>query len=106
MNKNFKNSIKIFVLLFLALAVTACTSKAPEGTAISSGDSFPKFDAVDFKGNPVNNDTFKDSPVTIMAIWFTGCKGCIDEMPTPIVNPQKKENVVKKFIKRIFGFKK
>ena len=25
---------------------------------------------------------------------------------TPIVNPQKKENVVKKFIKRIFGFKK
>ncbi|WP_238318718.1 peroxiredoxin family protein [Peptoniphilus senegalensis] len=82
MNKIFKNISKIFVLLFLALAVTACTSKAPEGTAISSGDSFPKFDAVDFKGNPVNNDTFKDSPVTIMAIWFTGCKGCIDEMPT------------------------
>lgn len=26
--------------------------------------------------------------------------------PQPIVNPQKKENVVKKFIKRIFGFKK
>ncbi len=26
--------------------------------------------------------------------------------PTPIVNPQKKENVVKKIIKRIFGFKK
>ena len=26
--------------------------------------------------------------------------------PTPIVNPQKKESVVKKFIKRIFGFKK
>ncbi len=26
--------------------------------------------------------------------------------PTPIVNPQKKENVVKKFIKRIFGLKK
>ena len=26
--------------------------------------------------------------------------------PTPIVNPQKKENAVKKFIKRIFGFKK
>ncbi len=25
---------------------------------------------------------------------------------TPIVNPQKKENVVKKFIKRLFGFKK
>ncbi|MFZ1835429.1 MAG: DEAD/DEAH box helicase, partial [Segatella copri] len=25
---------------------------------------------------------------------------------TPIVNPQKQENAVKKFIKRIFGFKK
>ena len=30
----------------------------------------------------------------------------VSRKPTPIVNPQKKENVVKKFIKRIFGFKK
>ena len=82
MNKIFKNISKIFVLLFLALAMTACTSKAPEGPTVSSGDSFPKFDAVDFKGNPVSSDVFKDSPVTIMSIWFTGCKGCIDEMPT------------------------
>ena len=81
MNKIFKDISKIFVLLFLALAMTACTSKAPEGPTVSSGDSFPKFDAVDFKGNPVSSDVFKDSPVTIMSIWFTGCKGCIDEMP-------------------------
>ena len=82
MNKIFKNISKIFVLLFLVLAMTACTSKAPEGPTASSGDLFPKFDAVDFKGNPVSSDVFKDSPVTIMSIWFTGCKGCIDEMPT------------------------
>lgn len=82
MNKTFKNIIKIFAILFLALSFTACTSKAPEGATLSSGDPFPKFDAVDFKGNPVNNDVFKDSPVTIMSIWFTGCKGCINEMPT------------------------
>lgn len=82
MNKIFKNISKIFVLLFLALAMAACTSKAPEGPTASSGDPFPKFDAVDFKGNPVSSDVFKDSPVTIMSIWFTGCKGCIDEMPT------------------------
>ena len=82
MNKIFKNISKIFVLLFLALAMAACTSKAPEGPTVSSGDSFPKFDAVDFKGNPVSSDVFKDSPVTIMSIWFTGCKGCIDEMST------------------------
>lgn len=82
MNKTFKNIVKIFAILFLALSFTACTSKAPEGATLSSGDPFPKFDAVDFKGNPVNNDVFKDSPVTIMSIWFTGCKGCINEMPT------------------------
>ena len=82
MNKIFKSISKIFVVLFLALAVTACTSKAPEGPTLSNGDAFPKFDAVDFKGNPVSSDVFKDSPVTIMSIWFTGCKGCIDEMPT------------------------
>lgn len=82
MNKIFKNISKIFVLLFLALAMTACTSKAPAGPTASSGDAFPKFDAVDFKGNEVTSDVIKDSPVTIMSIWFTGCKGCIDEMPT------------------------
>lgn len=81
MNKTFKNIVKIFAILFLALSFTACTSKAPEGATLSSGDPFPKFDAVDFKGNPVNNEVFKDSPVTIMSIWFTGCKGCINEMP-------------------------
>lgn len=82
MNKTFKNIVKIFAILFLALSFTACTSKAPEGATLSSGDPFPKFDAVDFKGKEVNNEVFKDSPVTIMSIWFTGCKGCIDEMPT------------------------
>ena len=82
MNKTFKNIVKIFAILFLALSFTACTSKVPEGATLSSGDPFPKFDAVDFKGKEVNNEVFKDSPVTIMSIWFTGCKGCIDEMPT------------------------
>ena len=82
MNKTFKNIVKIFAILFLALSFTACTSKAPEGATLSSGDPFPKFDAVDFKGKEVNNEIFKDSPVTIMSIWFTGCKGCINEMPT------------------------
>ena len=82
MNKTFKNIVKIFAILFLALSFTACTSKAPEGATLSSGDPFPKFDAVDFKGKELNNEVFKDSPVTIMSIWFTGCKGCIDEMPT------------------------
>ena len=82
MNKTFKNIVKIFAILFLALSFTACTSKAPEGATLSSGDPFPKFDAVDFKGKEVNNEVFKDSPVTIMSIWFTGCKGCINEMPT------------------------
>ena len=82
MNKTFKNIVKIFAILFLALSFTACTSKAPEGATLSSGDPFPKFDAVDFNGKEVNNEVFKDSPVTIMSIWFTGCKGCINEMPT------------------------
>lgn len=81
MNKVFNKISKLFVLMILLVSMSACTSKATEATDISAGDSFPKFDAVDFKGNPVNNDVFKDHPVTILSIWFTGCKGCIDEMP-------------------------
>ena len=81
MNKVFNKISKLFVLMILLVSMTACTSKAPEASDISGGDSFPKFDAVDFKGNPVSSDVFKDHPVTILSIWFTGCKGCIDEMP-------------------------
>lgn len=81
--KNIYSKIsKLSIILFLVFTLVACTSKAPEGTQLSTGDSFPKFEGIDFKGNPINNEVFKDSPVTIMSIWFTGCKGCIDEMET------------------------
>ncbi len=81
MKKIYNKLAKLFVLLVLLVSLTACTSKAPQETELSSGDAFPKFDAVDFKGNPVNNNVFKDHPVTLLNIWFTGCQGCIDEMP-------------------------
>ena len=81
MSKNFNKISKLFVLLVLLVSLTACTSKKEEGTELQGGDSFPKFEAQDFQGNPVTSDVFKDHPVTLLNIWFTGCKGCIDEMP-------------------------
>lgn len=81
MNKVFKKISKLFVLMILLVSMTSCSSKSQETTELSGGDTFPKFDAVDFEGNQVSSDVFKDHPVTILSIWFTGCKGCIDEMP-------------------------
>ena len=75
MNKIFKKISKLFVLMILLVSMTACSSKSQETTELSGGDTFPKFDAVDFEGNPVSSDVFKDHPVTILSIWFTGCKG-------------------------------
>ena len=66
-------------------------------------------------GNPRNNSQHKNSAENVRPGSNGRGRGVAQKKssdktasrkPTPIVNPQKKENVVKKFIKRIFGFKK
>lgn len=39
------------------------------------------FDTLDVNGNKVTSDIFKDSDITMINLWFTGCSPCIDEMP-------------------------
>ncbi|MGB5824149.1 MAG: TlpA disulfide reductase family protein [Proteocatella sp.] len=39
------------------------------------------FNTVDVNGNQVTSDIFKDSEITMINLWFTGCSPCIAEMP-------------------------
>lgn len=43
--------------------------------------SFKKFTAVDLAGNTVTEDIFKDKKLTMINIWATFCRPCINEMP-------------------------
>ncbi|MEG1514204.1 MAG: TlpA disulfide reductase family protein [Clostridia bacterium] len=42
---------------------------------------FPAFKSVDFEGNAIDNDVFKDYDATIVNVWSNGCGSCIEEMP-------------------------
>lgn len=59
-------------------------SKKSEDTVSDSSKEnkvFPKFDGKDFDENKVDNTVFSKSKLTVVDFWFTGCVGCIGEMP-------------------------
>lgn len=67
---------------------TSSTSPGIEGIRIPQEDldgvekgSFEKFTAVDLSGNTVTEDIFKGKKLTMINIWGTFCRPCINEMP-------------------------
>lgn len=47
----------------------------------ASKEPFPEFEGVDFEGNKITNDIFKDYDATVINFWTNGCGSCIAEMP-------------------------
>jgi thiol-disulfide isomerase/thioredoxin len=43
--------------------------------------SFPSFSTTDLNGNAVDNKSFADYKITMINVWGTFCKPCIEEMP-------------------------
>lgn len=72
-------AIAAAMVLILSLAACGNTSDKPESG--STPDVFPSFTATDMSGNKVTEQTFKEHSVTVLNIWFTGCAGCVEEMP-------------------------
>ena len=67
----------ILAAFTLALTLTSCG-----GNKSSLPEKFPSFMGKDIStGNKVSDDVFADSTVTVVNIWFTGCQGCVQEMP-------------------------
>ncbi|MDY3947379.1 MAG: TlpA disulfide reductase family protein [Ezakiella sp.] len=96
--RNVRNAILIAIAALLLL--TGCqmlkNSNAPsKGNAMEEkkdenkvddlvkrdAKMFPKFSAKDFSGNDVDESIFKNNKLTIVNMWFTGCKPCVEEMP-------------------------
>lgn len=92
---NMKNMKKKITTLSLALLVsfgvfTGCSktnsdtsSKSQEQSANKDGETtkkFPKFEATDINGKKIDQSEFSKNAVTVVNIWFTGCKACIQEM--------------------------
>lgn len=76
MNKIIKKLTVLMTLVVLATSLVACGGKKEV-----ANEKFPDFTAKDFQGNTVSQDIFKENSVTVVNVWFTGCKACIQEMP-------------------------
>lgn len=82
------------LLVIMTLSLTACGSKNNNTSTAKSqeiqetkgsfGDlkTMPEFKVNDINDKMVTNDIFKDKKLTMINIWGTFCKPCIDEMPT------------------------
>lgn len=72
-----KKFISILLVVLSMISLVACSNNDIELTK----KPFPDFEGLDFEGNIVNNDIFKEYDVTIVNFWTNGCGSCIEEMP-------------------------
>lgn len=72
-----KKLMSILLVAICMLSLATCGNSEIEATI----KPFPEFEGVDFNGNTVNNDIFKDYDATIINFWTNGCGSCIAEMP-------------------------
>lgn len=80
MKKTF--SLLLACLLLLALTAGCGTGKDPAASGkVETPKKFPVFETKDLNGNTVSSDIFAKNAVTVVNIWFIGCKACVDEMP-------------------------
>jgi thiol-disulfide isomerase/thioredoxin len=70
-------------LTFIAALLASCGQ--PENAASGSGDvgfgRIGAFETEDIYGNTVDDDVFKDKPVTFICYWATWCPPCVNELP-------------------------
>ncbi len=56
-------------------------SDLEEDTKILDPNAFVPFEGVDFDGNAVTNDIFKENKLTLVNVWGTNCGPCLEEIP-------------------------
>ncbi|MBU5255303.1 TlpA family protein disulfide reductase [Tissierella praeacuta] len=78
---------RLYKILFLILSMTVVLSLTACGNSDNYGSNleldngkFPSFKGEDFEGNEYSEELFKNNAVTVLNLWFTGCKACVQEM--------------------------
>ena len=79
-----KRKLAVIVLVALMtltmIALASCSSGGSTSDA-EAPTSIAEFKSVDFDGNEVTQDVFKNAEVTMINFWGTYCPPCIKEMP-------------------------
>lgn len=86
-----KKLMSMILVCMCMLLFAACGTGEIKATV----EAFPEIQAVDFNGNPVSNEIFKDYDATIVNFWSNSCGSCIEEMPEleQYYQSFKKENI-------------
>lgn len=56
-------------------------SGSSENTSASEGGLLGTFETTDLAGNPISQELFTQSDLTMVNIWATYCRPCLQEMP-------------------------
>jgi len=56
-------------------------SGSSENTSTSEGGLLGTFETTDLAGNPISQELFTQSDLTMVNIWATYCRPCLQEMP-------------------------
>ena len=81
MGKRKIAAIALVALMTLMTIALASCSSGGSGNAAEAPTSIAEFKSVDFDGNEVTQDVFKNAEVTMINFWGTYCPPCIKEMP-------------------------
>lgn len=73
--------MKKIISVVLSAACLLLLAACGNGEIKTTIEPFPEFEGVDFAGNEVNNEIFKDYDATVVNFWSNGCGSCIAEMP-------------------------
>ncbi len=79
MKKRFFNSLLLSVICIITLfACIACSNN--KNYSSNDAKAFPKFNAIDYDGNKLDDSIFKKYKLTAINFWFNGCTACVNEM--------------------------
>lgn len=70
----------VALMTLMTIALASCSSGGSTSDA-EAPTSITEFKSVDFDGNEVTQDVFKNAEVTMINFWGTYCPPCIKEMP-------------------------
>lgn len=77
---SMKKTVVFLLTLILAIGLVGCVAdkeQPPEKTVAG----VPPFSLPDINNQTVTSGVFKNYKLTVVNIWATGCRYCVDEMP-------------------------
>lgn len=76
-----KNKLKKMVVVLLSTITIFSIVGCNNTKGNNSSNVFKEMQTKDINGNKVDSSIFADNKLTLVNVWNTGCKPCIDEIP-------------------------